>query len=369
MMIGLALEVGGGRAVGGAVVEANFIFTVRTTTANETFTIPCKASTVPFDSVVDWGDGSTSAITAFDDVNLAHSYVASGDHQIKISGTFPNMSFNNGGDDTKVISVENLGVVGWEDLSRAWRGCSNMVSWVAGDTDTSNVIDMERMFDGCVSLTTLDLVGLSTGNVSSMNFMFNNLRILPVLDVSNFDTTKVVEIGGMFRDCREVQTLDVSNWVVNAVSRPEVAFQNCLNLLALDTSSWVMPLCARADSMFHNCVNLSGTLDVTGFDTTNASRMDTMFASCGSLTDIIGAETFSLAGISGASSMANFMSGVTLPTARYDAVLTAFSSQDPLDGLATDFGSSKYTGGGAADAARATLVSRDGWTIADGGPA
>ena len=63
------------------------------------------------------------------------------------------------------------------------------------------------------------------------------------------------------------------------------------------------------------------------------------------------------------------MSSVTLPTARYDALLINWDAQDPFDGMSAHFGYSQYTAGGAAAAARANLISTDGWTISDGGTA
>jgi len=55
-----------------------------------------------------------------------------------------------------------------------------------------------------------------------------------------------------------------------------------------------------------------------------------------------------------------------LSTANYDALLLAWSAQNPPNNININFGTSKYTGGGAVATARAALVS-SGWTITDGG--
>ena len=73
----------------------DFVFTVETTGDAETFTIPCQ-NVGTFDAVVDWGDGgATSAITTYNDADLAHEYATADDYEIRISGTFPNIFFNN----------------------------------------------------------------------------------------------------------------------------------------------------------------------------------------------------------------------------------------------------------------------------------
>jgi len=71
-----------------------------------------------------------------------------------------------------------------------------------------------------------------------------------------------------------------------------------------------------------------------------------------------------------------FATTVTFSTSNYDAILEDW--EDTLQAafpngtgyspsITIDFGTSEYTGGGAAAAARASLVSNFGWTIADGG--
>ena len=272
-----------------SALETDLVWTVATSAANETFTIPCRDIGV-FDATVEWGDGSASAITAYNDADLAHTYASAGDHQIRISGTFPNIYFNNAGDKLKVKSVENLGVMGWENTERAFFGCSNMVSFVAGNTDTSSVTNMSNMFHTCSSLTSID--------------------------ASGFDTSSATNMSGMF-------------W-------------NCSSLTSLDASS---------------------------FDTSSVTNMAGMFLSCARLTDIIGVENLNIEGLDSTGDLHNFATGVTLPTARYDALLIAWDAQNPFDGMSPNFGSSKYTAGGASATARANLISTDGWTITDGGTA
>ena len=66
----------------------------------------------------------------------------------------------------------------------------------------------------------------------------------------------------------------------------------------------------------------------------------------------------------------NFMNGASMSTAAYDATLIAWAGQTVNPSLSCNFGSSKFTSGGAAEAARTTLSDPpNDWTIIDGGAA
>tara|TARA_R110002074_G_scaffold130734_1_gene272638 strand:- start:471 stop:842 length:372 start_codon:yes stop_codon:yes gene_type:complete len=119
-------------------------------------------------------------------------------------------------------------------------------------------------------------------------------------------------------------------------------------------------------SMFSLCVALT-TVDVSGFDTSAVTNMIMFFRNCSSLTDIVGVDDFDITSLTDVNSLFYFAFGVTLPTSRYDSLLVKWDAQSVPSNKNTTFGSSTYTGGGTAAAARANLISTDGWTISDGG--
>ena len=95
-----------------------------------------------------------------------------------------------------------------------------------------------------------------------------------------------------------------------------------------------------------------------------------MFNNVVSLTDIIGIENINVTALSSTSALSNFLNGVTLPTSRYDQLLINLAAQTKNQASQTaHFGSSQYTAGGAAEAARTSLINNDGYTITDGGAA
>ena len=287
-----------------------FAMTIATTGANETFTIPCQNNGT-FNAGIEWGDGSVSTVTSYNDANLTHTYATAGDHLIRIRGSFPNIYFNNGGDKLKVKSVENLGTVGWTTLNAAFRGCTNMTSFTAGTTDTSSVTDMYQMFRGstsitsldlssfdtssvtsmsnmfydCTNLTTLDVSSFNTSSVTSMSYMFYNCSSLTSLDVSNFDTSSVTNMGSMFRSLTNLTSLDVSNFDTSSVTSMSYMFRSLTNLTSLDVSNFDTSSVTNMASMFIYCSSLT-SLDVSNFDTSSVTNMSYMFYTCSNLTSL-----------------------------------------------------------------------------------
>jgi len=177
--------------------------------------------------------------------------------------------------------------------------------------------------------------------------------------------------------------------------------------------------------MFRYSEGLTGTLDLSGFDTSNVTNMSYMFSSCGptngslvvnttgcdtsSVTNMSGMFYFSdVGGVTGidawnTSSVTNVLqmfyfanlftspidiSGwdVTnvnneynfasfaniLDTTNYDALLVAWEADVSAvvgysNGGGWNFGNVQYTTGSAADTARSNLINNHGWTIQDGG--
>lgn len=90
-MIGafMAAVIGGGADY----LEEPLTLVVRTTTANETMTIPC-GNTGAYNALLDWGDGTASVpVTTFNSANLSHVYAVPGDYSVRVIGALPYIRF------------------------------------------------------------------------------------------------------------------------------------------------------------------------------------------------------------------------------------------------------------------------------------
>jgi len=235
-----------------------------------------------YNFTVDWGDGSSDTITAYNQAEVTHTYATADTYDVNITGTIEGWQFNNAGDKDKITNI-----AAWGPL----------------------VITTDSAFYGCINLDTT------------------------VTDAPTLSTT---DLRNTFRGCSSLTTLDVSNWNVSSVTNLRAIFYGCSSLTTLDVSSWNVSSAIDFGYTFHNCFSLT-TLDVDLWDI----NQGTIFIS--------------------------FANGVSIPTADYDDILIAWEAQAPIGGRSISFGNSQYTAGGAAEAARTSLINTYGWTITDGG--
>ena len=326
-------------ASAGSLYGNDMVLVMATTTSSETVTIPCQ-NVGTFDAVIDWGDGSTSDITAYNDADLAHVYAAIADHTIRISGTFPNIYFANGGDKLKLKEVIQLGKTGLTRLDAAFRGCTNLTSLGGGSVDTSAVTTMKWMCLSCSSLASVNSSGWDTSLVSSFESTFQTNSFVIPPDTSGWNTSSATTLASTFNRCGNMATApDVSGWNTSSTTTLALMFVNCSAMAtAPDVSGWITSLVANMTGVFNGC-GVMPDAAIDGWD------------------------------IEAVANFTEFMKNVTLPTARYDATLIAWDAQNPIDSLSVNFGLSKYTLGSPAATARANLVSNDGWVLSDGGTA
>ena len=130
-----------------------------------------------YNCVVDWGDGSSSTITTWNDAAWTHNYGSSGAKTIRITGQFWGLQFNNTGDRLKLLTVTSFGSdfrLGNTGLN--FRGCENLTA-MANDLSLVGVTTMSQMFYDCTSLTSLDVSSWNVSSVTNMSIMFYNANM------------------------------------------------------------------------------------------------------------------------------------------------------------------------------------------------
>ena len=194
---------------------------------------------------VDWGDMSTP------DTNVSgaitHTYTTAGTYTVAISGAFPRLSFNDGGDKDKILSVENWGDQIWNTMSRAFKGCTNLIINATDTPDLSQVTSMAEMFDGAIAMNQ---------------------------DIGDWDVSNVQNLDGMFRNTPFNQ--DISNWDVSNVSVFAFMFDGA-TAFNQNLSAWGTRL-GSADnmaSMFRNATNFNGNIE--NWDVTTVTNMVGVF--------------------------------------------------------------------------------------------
>lgn len=264
--------------------SSSFISKWRTTSASEGIALPL-VSGYNYNFNVDWGDGTSSIVTAWDDGNKNHTYADAGDYIVEISGTVEAWSFAWGGSNNNIIEVTNLGVLGWKNLNAAFAGCENLTSFNAGSTDTSAVTDLDSFFDYAIGLTTADFTGFSTASVTDMSNMFYSNMALTSLDISGFDTTNVIDMSLMFGYCSSLTSLDLSHFNTINVTDMSSMFSDMTSLVSLNLSNFNTSNVTNMEYMFRQSAALI-SLDLSSFQTASVTLMNNMFQSTSSLTSL-----------------------------------------------------------------------------------
>ena len=292
-------------------------------TASDTFKLALQnVGTYNFD--IDWGDDTTSTITAYNDANLTHTYSTGGEYIVKVNindGTFGGanggtLRVNNlaSNDRLKYVEVQQWGeYMTWYEISQAFYGCSNMDitatdSLIMYGTTASNN-SMGYAFAGCSSLTILPKIDWTNqrGSIADASYMFSNCTSLTDISEfnsrvqgytpsgsvnciglfynsgivtlpSSFDTTNLGGIGFWCYNCSNLETveaLDFSSGTVNTNINCAAAYQNCTSLTSYQITDHT-GIDQSMSSFFYNCTSLTyssfaGTLTLGA--TTNINSM------------------------------------------------------------------------------------------------
>ncbi len=201
--------------------------------AGETLTLPVKDGLATpyskdgYNFLVNWGDGDISHVNSYNDPDINHTYSEATTTEIRITGKFPWIYFNNNVSSSKdnLLEVVQWGDVGFISFQDAFFGCLNLstlpngpitgaervenfssafqiskISSISGDllSNIPNLTNLKHSFSGN-QLTELP-TGLFNNNLKIVNFLGtfdgNNISSIPSGLFDN--TTKVTNFSQTF---------------------------------------------------------------------------------------------------------------------------------------------------------------------------
>lgn len=410
----------------------DFVTTWDTTNVGttDTFSIRIPTSGGGYAYQVDWNnDGDNDDGVGVDDEAtfhtgaITHTFATAGVHTIRISGSFPQIRFNNGGDKLKLLSVDQWGSQPWRSSDAAFYGCTNLSVLATDGPDLSLVTNATSMFRGVRG--TLNVGSWDTGNLTTATHMFRSTTAQ--LDVETWDTANITNMQAMF--AWSSGNPDVSEWDTGNVTTTVQMFREAGNADP-DVSGWDTTSLITSSAMFQDISSFTGSLrnwdttnltdvsymfargssnpDLSEFDTSNVTNFNFMFFRAGSNPDVSAWDTSSATTMSNVfsyasnaspdvsgwdtsnvtnmsqmfqkarnanpdmsdwnmekvSNLSDFLADASLSVANFDAALIAWSDQDLRSGLNFDAGSSQFC---AAGDALTQLMSTFNWTIDNSG--
>jgi len=279
--------------------------------------LPLQSFHGSYDFRVYWGDGSYDDITSWNQSEATHTYVVEGIYRIIIIGIINTISFGASvfSDKLKLIDISNWGTFNWNGSTLQgsnFSGCTNFN--ISAKDAPGNIKSMNNSFNGCSSLNA-PLNHWDVSQVQSFNSTFANASIFNQ-DLDKWDVSSATDMYFMFNSAwlfnGNITTWDVSNVTIMHATLYRTSFDQ-------DISNWNI-----VNVNNFNAFSLTNNLSTTNYDKI-----------------LIGWEA-------------------TLQAA-YPGGVGYLLSPSPA------FGTAKYTSGGAAEAARTSLINNFNWNITDGG--
>ena len=303
-----------------------------------------------YNFVVNWGDGISDTITAYNQAQTTHTYASIGTYTIKITGILSSLYFP-GGDILKLIGISSWGYTDTRtDHSSAFQGVSNLTSFAQNIDWLNLIVGGFQMFrsSGLNQLpTTLSLNLLTNGSNMFRNTFITALPESMLLNsLSNGQS--------MFQDVTQLAVLP-SNLTLNSLTNGAAMFRST-TITSLPSVMMLNSL-TNGNGMFLSSLLSSLPSGITLNNLTNGSGM---FQSA-RLTSV--PSSLTLQKLNNGSLM--FL-GCTLTTDSYSQLLININANNTNTGITFHGGSSKYNSAGKV--ARDALTSRSpAWSITDGG--
>lgn len=215
---------------------------------------------------------------------------------------------------TDVSGITKWDTANVRDMSWMFAGARSLETIDVSRWNTRNVRNMVEMFKYDSSLRTLNITGWDTSNVIDMTGMFNvgdsyigNGQLQEIIGLENLDVSNVTNMTGMFYGAGQMTHYDIANWNVSKVESFNHMFTDNFKLESLDLSRWDVSSVKTMHNMFDDdralttigdvshwntaslidvggwlngatsFVGNNGTLDLSGWNTTNLKAAEEMF--------------------------------------------------------------------------------------------
>lgn len=244
-------------------------------------TIPLYAGET-YNFEIDWGDGTVETINT--STSPTHTYATSGQKEIKISGVFPRIYFNNNPERLKIIEIKRWGSITWNSFVSAFYGCSNLEITALDTPDLSQVTSLNDMFYQVSSMTGSGANwNWDTSQITSMNNVFNGAAAFNG-DISTWDTSQVTTINSMFHGAASFNQ-NIGSWNTANITNMGYVFYGA-STFNQNLNSWNTSNVSNMSGMFSFATAFNG--DISSWNTASVTDMSFMFNNASAFNQNIG---------------------------------------------------------------------------------
>lgn len=194
-------------------ITSNYDMIIDTTldsTGSKTVSIPMVLGGT-YDYWIDWGDGTSSTqITAYNDTNATHTYVADGEYTIRLIGTLDQLEHTgNIAACLKEVTKCNLA---FSVIKNMFKGCTNLTNVVESIfSQTTMPTTAESVFEGCSKFGMIP-VGLFD-NMSGILSFKNTFKGTSIINIPTglFDSNNsATDFSGVFENCTRLVAIPMN---------------------------------------------------------------------------------------------------------------------------------------------------------------
>ena len=137
---------------------------------------------------------------------------------VSITGDFPAIQFSSsGGDNEKIIEIEQWGDIQWRSFVNAFPRCTNLTVTASDSPDLTNVTELNGMFIFCESLQgSAAFANWDVSTITNMSAMFQGAPLFDQ-DISNWDVSKVSNMRFMFAGASSFNQ-NLGSWDISQIT-------------------------------------------------------------------------------------------------------------------------------------------------------
>ena len=171
-------------------------------------------STGTYNFSVDWGDGTNSIITRYDQAESLHTYNTEGVYTIKINGTIEGFRFADFGDKEKLIEISQWGNLKLGNGGGYFQRAKNLKITATDKLDLAGTASLYGAFESSGIDTIPNIDSWDVSKVTNMQYLFAQTSFNQ--SISTWDVSKVTNMYGMFYATPFNQP--IGNWNVSNVT-------------------------------------------------------------------------------------------------------------------------------------------------------
>jgi surface protein len=301
------------------------------------------------------------------------TFAAPGVYDVSIVGSFTlgESLYQNDPEYLKIVEIKAWGNMIIKSFSHTFYLCRNLqkVTATSSPNMDSSLTSVESLFNRS-GVTDINFVRQwDVSNVTNFRSMFDNLQLgtlgasadLSGWDVSSAVTMRYMFYGNTFGVAK--RSMNLSNWNMPNLTDAREMFSLNRSLAELNITGWSASSIVEMSRFAYLDSELT---TIVGIEYLNTSSVTNMYQAFYSTTKLnISLATFDMSNVTDLREI--FKNTNAISVANYDATLISWAGQVLKPNEQTNFGTAKYTLGGAAEAARNTIINTYGWTITDGG--